>query len=85
MNGLLVSSSLQPELEKLMRDTIGACIAVHREFGPGLSEVVYSRATCIELDARGIPFEAEKPIPIRYGANWCAGSESTCLSLGVSF
>jgi len=66
MNGLLVSSSLQPELEKLMRDTIGACIAVHREFGPGLSEVVYSRATCIELDARGIPFEAEKPVPIRY-------------------
>jgi GxxExxY protein len=66
MNGLRVPSSLPPELEKLMRDTIGSCIAVHREFGPGMSEVVYSRATCMELDARGIPFEFEKPVPIRY-------------------
>ena len=49
-----------------MRDTIGSCIAVHRELGPGMSEVVYSRATCIELDARGIPFEAEKAVSIRY-------------------
>jgi GxxExxY protein len=66
MNGLRVPSSLPPELEKLMRDTIGSCLAVHREFGPGMSEVVYSRATCMELDARCIPFEAEKPIAIRY-------------------
>src|SRR6266480_4876689 len=66
MNGLRVPSTLPPELEKLMRDTIGSCIAVHREFGPGTSELVYSRATCIELDARDIPFEAEKPVPIRY-------------------
>ncbi len=27
---------------------------------------MYSRAVCIELEARGIPFEAEKPVPIRY-------------------
>ena len=66
MNTLRVQSNLPLDLENLMRDTIGSCIAVHRELGPGMSEVVYSRATCIELDARGIPFEAEKPVSIRY-------------------
>ncbi len=66
MNTLRVQSNLPLDLENLMRDTIGSCIAVHRELGPGMSEVVYSRATCIELDARGIPFEAEKAVSIRY-------------------
>jgi len=66
MNTLRVQSNLPPELESLMRDTIGCCIAVHRELGPGMNEGVYSRAVCIELEARGIPFEAEKPVSIRY-------------------
>ena len=61
-----VESKLSPELEQLVRAVIGACLAVHRELGPGMSESVYSKAACIELTTRGIPFEREKSIPIRY-------------------
>jgi GxxExxY protein len=28
--------------------------------------VIYKRAYCLELAARGIPFESEKPIRVRY-------------------
>ena len=40
--------------------TIGCCIDVHRDLGPGLFERIYARALCIELKAAGIPFEREK-------------------------
>ncbi|HXI29119.1 MAG TPA: GxxExxY protein, partial [Vicinamibacterales bacterium] len=49
-----------------MHDTIGCCIAVHRELGPGLLEVVYSRALTVELRAKEIPFEREKNFPVIY-------------------
>ncbi len=61
-----VASNLPMELEDLVRETIGCCLAVHRELGPGMKEGVYSHACCIELEARGIPYEAEKAVPIRY-------------------
>jgi len=50
----------------LVRQTIGACLAVHRELGPGLNEGVYTRAMRIELAAQCIPFMSEKLIPVRY-------------------
>ena len=46
--------------------TIGAALAVHRRLGPGFLESIYSKALCIELDARGLPFEREKPIEVVY-------------------
>jgi len=39
---------------------------VHRQLGPGFLESIYSKALCIELDARGLPFEREKPIEVVY-------------------
>ena len=50
---LRVQSPLPEEVEQLMRATIGCCIAVHRELGPGLRERIYSRAIAIELKAAG--------------------------------
>ena len=61
-----VKSRLPDELEHLARLTIGSCLAVHRELGPGMNEGVYSRACCLELKLRGLAFEKEKPVPIRY-------------------
>ena len=45
---------------------IAAAIAVHRELGPGFREVIYRRAYCLELDSRGLRFECEKPILVKY-------------------
>src|SRR5258708_4189873 len=45
---LKIHSPLPEDVEQLMHDTIGCCIAVHRELGPGLRERIYSRAVCIE-------------------------------------
>ena len=63
---LRVYSRLSQELEVLVHDTIGCCIAVHRELGPVLLEVVYSRALAVELKANNITFEREKVFPVRY-------------------
>ena len=45
---------------------VGAAIEVHRNLGPGFLEAVYQEAMEIELSARGIPFDAQKPIQVRY-------------------
>ncbi len=63
---LRIASKLDPELEALVHRTIGCCIAVHRELGPGLVEAIYQRAVAIELQAAGIPFEREKGFPVTY-------------------
>jgi len=63
---LKVPSPLSDDVEQLMHDTIGCCITVHRELGPGLFERIYSRAVCIELTAAGISFEREKRYQVRY-------------------
>ena len=63
---LRIQSSLPDDLEVLAHDVIGCCLQVHREMGPGLLETIYSRAVVLELMARGISFETEKSIPVRY-------------------
>jgi len=63
---LEIASPLPDELEDLIEKVLGSCVAVHRELGPGLLEGLYSRAAQIELEARGIRFEAEKRAPVRY-------------------
>lgn len=63
---LRIPTELPAALESLVRETIGSCIAVHRELGPGLLEGIYPRAVAVELEARGVPFELERSIPVRY-------------------
>ena len=45
---------------------IGAAIAVHRELGPGLLEQVYDTCMRHELESRGVPFQSQQSVPIRY-------------------
>jgi GxxExxY protein len=53
-------------LDQLAREAIGAAIEVHRHLGPGFIETVYEEALVFELSLRGIPFERQKPVPVRY-------------------
>jgi GxxExxY protein len=63
---LHVPTPLPDDLERLIHDTIGCCITVHRTLGPGLLEMIYSRAISLELKAAGIAFEREKTFPVMY-------------------
>src|SRR5262245_34295051 len=63
---LRIPSPLEPELEDLAHKTIGCCVAVHRELGPGLVEPIYQRAVGYELEASNISFERERRVPIMY-------------------
>lgn len=47
---------------------IGAAIEVHRQLGPGFLEKVYEEALALEMNCRGIPFERQITIPVRYRA-----------------
>src|SRR5438309_1794660 len=63
---LRIATNLDRDLEDLVHRTIGCCIAVHRELGPGLVEQIYQRAVGIELQTAGISFEREKPFSVLY-------------------
>ena len=58
--------AIEPELDGLTEAIIGACIEVHREFGPGLAEKHYEEALCHELDLRGIPHQRQVPVAVIY-------------------
>ena len=49
-------------LDEITDQIIGAAIAVHRKFGPGLLESVYNAALGAELVARGLDVHIGKPI-----------------------
>jgi GxxExxY protein len=55
-----------PDVEAAVKTCIGAAITVHRELGPGFRELIYRRAYCLELDSRGLTFECEKPVLVKY-------------------
>ena len=54
------------ELEDLTEQVIGACIAVHREKGPGFLETIYENCLKIEFRTRGIRAEFQKEVNIYY-------------------
>lgn len=54
------------ETEAIARAVIGCALAVHKELGPGFIERVYREAMRLELEARKLPFEAERPIVVLY-------------------
>ena len=45
---------------------IGAAIEVHRRLGPGFLESIYEAALTVELARRGIQFEKQFPVVVRY-------------------
>jgi GxxExxY protein len=57
---------MNPDINQLTEQIIGAAIEVHRILGPGLLESAYQRALAHELTLRGVPFEEQKPCPVTY-------------------
>jgi GxxExxY protein len=55
----------QPD-SQLTERVIGAAIEVHSHLGPGLPELSYEAALCHEFDLRGIRYERQVPVDIRY-------------------
>ena len=51
---------------ELSEKIIGCAIEAHRELGPGLPEVVYETALCIELQLQGLPFKRQVSVPVYY-------------------
>src|SRR5262245_11505400 len=52
--------------DSLTEAIIGACIEVHRHLGPGLLESAYEQCLCYELGLRGLAFERQRSVPLRY-------------------
>ncbi len=45
---------------------MGAAFEVYNEQGPGLAEEIYQQSLEIELELRGIPFQAKKELNVYY-------------------
>jgi len=60
------ASPLSPRAEEAMTRVIGCAMAVHKALGPGLYESIYARAMWIEMEAQGLPYEAERSLRVTY-------------------
>jgi len=57
---------MNPHLNGLTYEIVGAAIEVHRHLGPGLLESSYRECLCHELSLRGIGFRKEWQLPVHY-------------------
>jgi GxxExxY protein len=57
---------MNPHVDGLTYEIIGAAMEVHRTLGPGLLESSYRECLCRELLLRGVDFRREYSLPLRY-------------------
>jgi GxxExxY protein len=57
---------MNPHVNELTHEIIGAAIEVHRHLGPGLLESSYRECLCAELRLRRVGFRKECSLPVRY-------------------
>jgi GxxExxY protein len=57
---------MNPHINELTHEIIGAAIEVHRTLGPGLLESSYRECLCRELSLRNIEFQRERRLPVQY-------------------
>lgn len=57
---------LSDEEELTAREVLGAALEIHRVLGPGYRENFYRKAMCVELQARRLAFEKERPVEVHY-------------------
>ena len=58
--------NISSELEELGKKIVDAAYDVHKNLGPGLLEKVYEVCFCYELGKRGLHYERQIDVPIRY-------------------
>jgi GxxExxY protein len=63
---LRITSPFPESTERLAAEVVDAAIEVHRRLGAGLLEATYVDALTIEFDFRGLSFEREREVLIRY-------------------
>jgi GxxExxY protein len=54
------------ELDVLARVVVDSAAEVHRILGAGFVESVYEAALCCELRSRGVSFQRQMPVEVRY-------------------
>jgi GxxExxY protein len=59
-------STEESDINGLTQRVIGFAIEVHRVLGPGLLEVTYERAMCIEFDDAGVKYQHQVRVPACY-------------------
>ena len=72
---------LDAEGEAIVTEAIDCGMVVHRVLGPGYKERIYDDAMCLELDSRGLKFERQKPIEVRY-KSWSIPGQKIDLIVG---
>ena len=78
----MIYTPIPADVEAVARECINVGIEVHRHLGPGFREVVYERAFCLELNSRGVEFEAEKRILVPYKSWMIAGQKIDLIIQG---
>jgi GxxExxY protein len=53
-------------VDRMAQAIVDSAFAAHSNLGPGLLESIYETCFCYELAKRGIPFQRQKSVPIRY-------------------
>jgi len=66
VNSVVVSSPKEFPLKEVTERIISCAIEVHSTLGPGLLESVYEEALAQELSIRGIRYEKQKEISLKY-------------------
>jgi GxxExxY protein len=78
---MAVHARLTPTTERIASECVDVGFDVHRALGPGFKERIYQDAYCLELQLRGIGFEREKSILVRY-KNWDIPGQRVDLIVG---
>ena len=78
-----IASPLSAEEERVMHQTIGAAIAVHRTLGPGFLESIYRKAMYVELNKRNLAYEGERLIDVIYDGVTISGQRIDLIVGGL--
>ena len=78
---LSVVSPLTASEEQLVTEVVDCGYQVHSVLGPGFKERIYVQAFRLELHSRGLSFECEKSIDVRY-KGWTIPGQRIDLLIG---